>query len=171
VTRRRSLGPPRLPDIGTLFLYVFVLSLLPTFEGRYALLVGIVGGLNPYASLLSACLGVAALSMVLPFALPYIDGIASWMSSSGSGRLRHVGIAYLTYIYKARSRASPYIGRYGFIGLTLFIAIPVPMTGMWTASVVAFLLGMKKTQCVATLLVGGLAANLITFIPSVLLLG
>ena len=92
------------------------------------------------------------------------------MARRGLLALGKLANAYLNYIPRARMKAKPYIDKYGSIGLIIFIAVPIPLTGMWTGALVAFLLGMSKKWATVSLLIGGLAANLITFIPAFLLL-
>ncbi len=53
------------------FAEVFLLSLIPTFEGRYAIVYGIGRGYPPlWGTLLAATLGVLLLSILLPAVLP-----------------------------------------------------------------------------------------------------
>jgi uncharacterized membrane protein len=152
-----------------LLLYVLLLSMVPTFEGRYALLVGVAGGLDPLASLASATLGTVILAAVLPLALPLIDRLATWLGDSATVPLKKLSVLYLKYVRRARLKAGPYVDRYGFMGLTIFVAIPLPLTGIWTAALVAYVLGMKRKFTFFALLAGGVAANLITLVPLVAL--
>lgn len=58
--------------------------------------------------------------------------------------------------------------RYGSIGLMIFVAIPLPMTGVWTATVAAWLFGIKKNIALPYILAGVIIAG---FIVSLLTLG
>jgi len=49
----------------------------------------------------------------------------------------------LDYIFRISRRRGGIIERHGLLGLVLFVAIPLPVTGAWTGSIVAFLLGIK----------------------------
>jgi uncharacterized membrane protein len=61
-----------------------------------------------------------------------------------------------------RSRKQvPYVQKYGFLGLTIFVAIPLPMTGAWSGATIAFVLGMRKRLAFLSVLFGVLSAGLI----------
>jgi len=150
------------------FIEVFLLSLIPTFEGRYAIVYGIGRGYPLWGTLLSASLGVLLLSVVLPLALPLIDQIMLWLEKTP---LRKVAHLYLYYVERARRKAHPYVERWGFIGLTLFVAIPLPGTGVWTGALAAYLLGVEKRQTVPALILGGLLSMAITVLPALGLFG
>ncbi|WP_297515289.1 COG2426 family protein [Thermococcus sp.] len=150
------------------FIEVFLLSLIPTFEGRYAIVYGIGRGYPLWETLLSASLGVLLLSVVLPLALPLIDRIMLWLEKTP---LRKVAHLYLYYVERARRKAHPYVERWGFIGLTIFVAIPLPGTGVWTGALAAYLLGIEKKQTVPALILGGLLSMAITVLPALGLFG
>ena len=150
------------------FLEVFLLSLVPTFEGRYAIVYGIGRGYPLWETLLSASLGVLTLSLLLPALLPYIDRIMLWLEKTP---LRKVAHLYLYYVERVRKKAHPYVERWGFIGLTIFVAIPLPGTGIWTGALAAYILGIEKKQTVPALILGGLLSMAITVLPALGLLG
>ena len=47
------------------------------------------------------------------------------------------------------------------IGVFVFVAIPLPMTGVWTGSAIAVFLGLKFREAVLPVIVGNLVAGLI----------
>lgn len=53
------------------------------------------------------------------------------------------------------------INKYGPIGLALFVAIPLPLTGAWSGAVLAFLLGIRKRHAFFAILAGVILAGLI----------
>ena len=53
------------------------------------------------------------------------------------------------------------ITRYGFWGLCFFIAIPLPVTGAWTGSLVAATIHMKFWRAMLSALLGVLIAGVI----------
>jgi len=150
------------------FLEVFLLSLIPTFEGRYAIVYGIGMGYPLLETLLAASLGVLTLSLVLPAVLPYIDRLMLWLEKTP---LRRVARLYLYYIERVRKKAHPYVERWGFIGLTVFVAIPLPGTGIWTGALAAYILAIEMRQTVPALILGGLLSMAITLGPALGLFG
>ncbi|WP_297070812.1 COG2426 family protein [Thermococcus sp.] len=149
-------------------LEVFVLSLVPTFEGRYAVVYGIGRGYSLSGTLIVAAFGVLLLSLVLPAVLPYIDRFMFWLEGTP---LRKVARLYLYYVERVRKKAHPYLKRWGFWGLLIFVAIPLPGTGVWTGALAAYLLGIKNRRAFPALLLGGLLSMAITLLPSIGLWG
>ena len=147
-------------------LYIYLLSLIPSFEGRYAIVVGGVIKLNPFLSLITATLGVITLSIILPYSLPLIDNIALKLVGSKSRILRSAANLYIKYVSRIRRKSEKHIRKYGYLGLILFVAVPLPGTGVWTGSLAAYLFGMNKKETIISLFIGGLLSNTITFIPT-----
>ena len=46
------------------------------------------------------------------------------------------------YLDNLRKRGEPKVEKYGFWGLFLFVAVPLPITGAYTGTILAWLLGM-----------------------------
>ncbi len=135
---------------------VFLSSMAPSFEGRYALLAGIALGLDPLVSFAIASLGVSLVAVVLALIMPLID---SWASHTSLVVVRGL---YQMIVLRARRKAGKYI-RYGLPGLIAFVAVPLPGTGVWTGALVAFLFGLPRRTTLAGLVAGGLLSNLVTF--------
>ncbi|MBP1913021.1 COG2426 family protein [Thermococcus stetteri] len=149
-------------------LEVFLLSLVPTFEGRYAIVYGIGKGYPLLGTLLTAASGVLILSIVLPALLPLIDRLMLWLEETP---FRKIARLYLYYVERARKKARPYVEKWGFIGLTLFVAVPLPGTGVWTGALAAYLFGIEKKQTIPALILGGLLSMGITVGPALGLFG
>lgn len=145
---------------------VVLLSLIPSFEGRYALIVGVIEGLDPIYSYFLASLGVLLLSTTLPIILPYADVLAKGIASRNYKVLSYTSKKYLEYVGKVRVKSRKYVDKYGFLGLILFVAIPLPGSGIWTGAIAAYILGFYKKRAVLALLVGGIMSNTITLLPT-----
>ncbi len=136
-----------------LFLYLF--SLVPVVEGRYALGYAVSRGLDPLISLLVVCLGTSTLAVSLSLSFPKIDAIFS-------KRKGKIGEIYAKVVKRLREKVRPYVEKYGILGLTLFVAVPLPITGVWTGGIAAYLLGLGRKSLIP-LLLGGIISNLISF--------
>ncbi len=145
-------------------LYVFILSLAPSFEGRYAILVGAKLGLPPLEALIAASLGILVLSTTLPLVLPSADRLAARLAEGSARMVSGLARRYLSYVERVRARARPYVEKYGFLGLSVFVAIPLPGTGVWTGAIAGYILGIPKKRLMLALLVGGLASNILSFL-------
>jgi len=144
-------------------LEVFLLSLVPTFEGRYAIVYGIGKGYSLSGTLIMASLGVLLLSLALPLLLPLIDWIMLKLEETSLGKFAEL---YLRYVERVRKKAHPYVEKWGFLGLVVFVAIPLPGTGVWTGSLAAYIFGIEKRKAISALIIGGLLSIMITLLPS-----
>ncbi len=106
---------------------------------------------------------VVTLSIALPYLLPYIDILAEKMEEMRKPVISPLASFYLKYVNKARAKTEKYSRKYGFLGLTIFIAIPLPATGIWTGTIGAHLLGIPKKQTVTASILGGAISALIMF--------
>lgn len=59
------------------------------------------------------------------------------------------------------------INQYGYVALTLFVAIPLPATGAWTASIISWLLGLKPKKAILAISLGVIIAGLIVTLASI----
>ena len=144
-------------------LEVFLLSLIPTFEGRYAIVYGIGKGYSLSGTLIMASLGVLLLSLALPLLLPLIDWIMLKLEETSLGKFAEL---YLRYVERVRKKAHPYVEKWGLLGLVVFVAIPLPGTGVWTGSLAAYIFGIEKREAILALIIGGLLSIMITLLPS-----
>ena len=69
-----------------------------------------------------------------------------------------------SFIERARRKVGPNLDKYGTWGLTVFVAIPLPVTGAITGTLGAWVLGMKKRQILPAVLAGVAIAGIIVSI-------
>lgn len=137
---------------------ILLLSLAPLSECRGAIVYGALKGLDPSLTLLLSIAGNVAPAFVLPRLLSKLEEFV----------LRtELSTIYVRYIGYARRRVEPYVERYGFLGLTIFVSIPLPITGVYTGSLAAHVLGVKRQELALSL--GVVLAAMLTFISTYLL--
>lgn len=142
---------------------VFLLSMVPVIEHRGAIPLGIIIlGMPWWSAFLFAALG----NMVpIPFLLRFLSPVESWLRKYRSWD-RFISFVYHRTFRRAESR----MNRYRDEILVTFVAIPLPLTGGWHGSLIAFLFDIKFSKAM-TLIWGGLwiSAALVTavtvFIP------
>ncbi len=71
------------------------------------------------------------------------------------------------YLNKTKERAK-IIKRYEFLGLAIFVSIPLPFTGAWTGTIAASLFNLRFSYTFLAIVCGVLLAGLIVTILSVL---
>ncbi len=65
------------------------------------------------------------------------------------------------FVHRKKEKFKANYERYGALALVLFVAIPLPMTGIWTGALLAVLFHMDPKRSVAALFLGLLLAGLI----------
>lgn len=58
------------------------------------------------------------------------------------------------------------IEKYGYLGLTLFVGVPLPGTGAWTGCLIASVLEMDKKKSFLSIMLGIIMASIIMMILS-----
>ncbi len=134
-------------------LYAIVLSMLPVSEVRggipYAMLSGI-----PWYVALPVC---AAANMLIVFPL-YL------FLNTVNQQFMRIGIyrkLFTRYIERVRKRGEKVIQKYGYPGLIVFVAVPLPVTGAYTGTVLSWLLGMQQRKSFFFIAAGVLMASVI----------
>ncbi|MCP3682448.1 MAG: small multi-drug export protein [bacterium] len=65
------------------------------------------------------------------------------------------------FIERARKKTEKNIKKYGFIGLTLLVAIPLPITGAYTGTLAAWFFNMRGRKAYISLALGVIIAGII----------
>lgn len=134
-------------------LIVFLISMIPLLELRGSILVA--GVLLKTTFLSTYITAVIGNMLPIPFILLFIQAIFNWMK-----KVKHLDkIAY--GIEKKALSKSEQIEKYGYLGLFLFVAIPLPGTGAWTGSLLAVLFGMNRKKSLLMIFLGVCTAGLI----------
>jgi uncharacterized membrane protein len=68
------------------------------------------------------------------------------------------------FLERARKRSKEVeksMGTWGYFALCIFVAIPLPMTGAWTGTLIAWLLGLNKVKSMTAIALGVAIAGII----------
>ncbi|XP_047319868.1 uncharacterized protein LOC124923912 [Impatiens glandulifera] len=113
---------------------VFSLATLPIIELRGAIPVGYWLQLNPFNLTLLSILG----NMVpVPLIMLYLKRFASLVASKNETASRMLEMV----LENAKRKAGP-VEEFQWLGLMLFVAVPLPGTGAWTGAIIASILDM-----------------------------
>ncbi|MBM3307032.1 MAG: small multi-drug export protein [Candidatus Eisenbacteria bacterium] len=136
---------------------VFALSALPVAELRGGIPLGVGSGMPWREAFLVAAAGNLAPVIPLLFALgPMTRFLERWAFA------RRV----IEAVFARTRRRSGLIERYEAIGLALFVAVPLPMTGAWTGVLAAHLLGVRPRYAVPAVVAGVVIAGVIVTLAS-----
>jgi uncharacterized membrane protein len=68
------------------------------------------------------------------------------------------------YLDSLRKRGKPIVDKYGFWGLFLFVAVPLPFTGAYTGTILAWLLDVDWRRAFPAVGLGVVVAGVIVFL-------
>lgn len=136
---------------------VFVISMLPLVELRGGIPIGVALGLPIWKSYLIAFLGSSIPAVFIILFIGHIFNL-----------LRKIGFfdKLINKINEKTLSKKEQIDKYGYIGLMLFVGIPLPGTGAWTGSLLAHLMNMDKKKSIFYVILGNAIAAVIMSIIS-----
>ncbi len=142
----------QLLDLLTTEMKVLFVSMLPIIELRGAIPVGMAMGMSPIHAFLTCFIG----SMIpVPILLFGIRPVFKWLKGT---------MIYDKLIHKLIHRTlnrSYYVEKYGFWGLMLFVAIPLPGTGVWSGTLAAVLLDIRFKVAFPAIAIGNFIAGVL----------
>ncbi len=143
-------------------LVVMMIATLPIVELRGAIPVGInLFGMRDQWVFVYL-LAVTGNMLPVPFILLLLGPVSKWLMRYRYGRI------FFEWLFARTRRKSASVEKYETLGLTLFVAIPLPVTGGWTGSVAAFLMGVSFRHAFLAILLGVLIAGVIVMTLSLL---
>lgn len=143
---------------------VFLIAMIPIFELRGAIPMGVLS----YGLPLWKVIPIAVAGNMVPifFILLFFDLITRLFFKVPI--LKRI----LEAIFARTRRKGEMIEKYEEIGLMLFVAIPLPVTGAWTGSLAAYLFGLKFWKSILFIFLGVLiAAAVVSFLTTLKWIG
>lgn len=138
----------------------FIISMIPILELRGGLIAASILQIPMWEAI-----GVCIIGNILPipFILLFIEKILNWMEGCKIGWMRKLALWL-----KARGtgKKADKIRKVEFLGLLLFVGIPLPGTGAWTGSLIASLLHVSRKKSVPAIFLGLILATVIMCIVS-----
>lgn len=138
---------------------VFIISLMPILELRGGLIAAALIGLNPISSYIISIIGNV---LPVPFILLLITKILDLMRNSKKSVFNKIAKWLDEKVEKHKGQ----IEKFGYLGIVLFVGIPLPGTGAWTGSLIASVLEMDKKKTFLAVLLGIFLASIIMMLVS-----
>lgn len=138
---------------------VFIISLMPILELRGGLLAASLLKIKFIKGLIICIVGNI---LPIPLVLLFLEKIFDLMEKCNFTK------KIVKWLKEKGMKKRDQIDKYGYVGLILFVGIPLPGTGAWTGSLLAVLLGLDKKKSFVCILIGILLA---AFIMSILSYG
>lgn len=138
-------------------LLTFIMSMVPVIELRGAIPIGVGYGLDLWFVVFLAIVGNF---LPVPFIMLFIRKIFAWM--------RKVSKKFSSIVDRMEEKAAKHtdkVTKYGFWGLLILVAIPLPGTGAWTGALVAAMMEIRFKTALPAIFLGVLvAAVIVTFV-------
>lgn len=132
------------------WLWIILISMVPIVELRGAIPTGFFGYKLPLIPLCIVC--VIANLIPVPFIYFFARKILEWGKDK-----KFIGKFFTFCLVKGEKGGKKLSGKTGiglFIGLMLFVGIPLPGTGAWTGTLVASLLDIKFKRAFPAIVLG-----------------
>ena len=136
------------------YLYVLFVSMLPVIEVKGAIPLGIARGLQPAATFLTALVGSC---LPAPFVILLFKPFLKWLRSLPFKICR----AFADWTERHALKRKGKISNTSLIFLFIFVAIPLPGTGVWTGSMIAALLDIRLKRAIPAIWLGNVVASLL----------
>lgn len=141
---------------------IFIISLMPILELRGGLLAATLLHVEFIKALIICIIGnILPMPIILIFLEKILDLFRKWKPTK----------KVVSWLEKKVDNKRSQIDKYGYLGLILFVGIPLPGTGAWTGTLLAIMLGLNKKKSFICIAIGVLLASIIMSIVSYGILG
>ncbi len=130
--------------------WTFLISMMPVGELRFSVPFGIFAGLHWTEALIFSLIGNSLIALILIYTINYftIDTITIFLE-----KIPLIGKIFKKWHNKAIEKSKK-INNWSYTGLALFVSIPLPITGAWTALLIASFLNLKPFKSFIYITIG-----------------
>jgi uncharacterized membrane protein len=128
-------------------LFSFLVSIFPILELRGGLIAARLSNV-PLWQAIPIC--IAGNFLPIPFILLFIQKLFKWLRKSRFTAI----IKFVEFLENKAEKNAPKIMKHKRFGLTIFVGIPLPVTGAWTGAMVAGLFEFKLKESIPAILLG-----------------
>jgi len=144
-----------------IYLMTILLGIVPVSELRGAIPYAYFNGVPLW---LAAVIGILSNALVPFIGFLFLGTLHKLLDKWGAyHRLFEKTVA------KARTKVGEKVRKYGLWGLMVFVAIPLPITGTWTGTVGAWVLGLDRKKSILSIMLGILISG--TIVTTVIFTG
>ena len=134
------------------YIRIMILSMVPITELRGAIPIGIALDLNPIGVYVASVFGSTLVSIPLVLAYRHVMDFL---------RNKKILLSLLNKIDNKIESSMKKMKAVSIIGIILFVGIPLPTTGTWTASAIASILKMRLKDALSGIFIGNVLSGLI----------
>ena len=144
------------------YIIIFIISLMPILELRGGLLAA---SLLKVPALQAYIICIIGNLIPIPLILWFLDSVFDFMKK------HHILTKFIGFCERKGNEKKDKIERLGFLGLILFVGIPLPGTGAWTGCLIATILRMDKKKALIAAIIGVIMASVIMMLVSYGIIG
>lgn len=144
------------------YLIIFIISLCPILELRGGLLAASLLNIKPLPAYIICIIGNL---LPVPLILWFLDYVFAFLKK------HNILVKFIDFCEKKGNEKKDKIERLGFLGLVLFVGIPLPGTGAWTGCLIASILRIDKKKSLLATIIGVFMASIIMMLISYGILG
>lgn len=137
----------------TTFALSAILSLTPISELRGAIPLAVARGMPVW---LAGLWCVAWNALAGPIAFLFLASAHKLLY-----RWRRYAGFFDRFVERAREKVRPEVEKFGYWGLLVFVAIPLPLTGAWTGVLGGWMLGMPRRKVLVAVAAGVAIAGIV----------
>lgn len=134
------------------YLRIMILSMVPVTELRGAIPIGIALDLNPIGVYIASVLGSTLVAIPLILAYRHVVKFL---------REKKILVSLLNKIDNKIEVSMKKMKAVSMIGIILFVGVPLPTTGTWTAAAIASILKMRLKDALSGIFIGNALSGLI----------
>ncbi len=141
-----------------ILLYAAILSILPIAELRGGIPYAVGSGVD----IVTAFIVCVAANMLVPaIVYVFLETLHKLLY-----KITVYQKVFDKFIERTRKKAEKNIGRYGYWGVMLFVAIPLPITGAYNGTLAAWLMRLNKRKSYLYLVLGVVIAGIIVSVAT-----
>jgi uncharacterized membrane protein len=136
---------------------IFLFSMFPWLEARYIIPYSMLSfGWEWWQAFPLAILGNI---LPIPFILLFFRRVEKFL------RKYSFWVKIMDWLFaRTRKKADNKITKYSYLGLFVFVALPIPFTGGWTGALIAYLFDLKFSKSLIAICLGIITAALIMIV-------
>src|SRR3989344_9103674 len=141
-------------------LNIILLSILPISELRGAIPYGIVNNINPGLTFAIAVIFNFLITFIIFF---FLDNLHKHFL-----KIKSYKLFFNKYIEIKRKSFEKHVGtKFEFWALMIFTLIPLPLTGGWSATILAWFFNLKRRKSYLAIFLGILIAGIIVTLTTI----
>nr|MBN2276596.1 small multi-drug export protein [candidate division Zixibacteria bacterium] len=142
-----------------IYIHAIILSLLPISELRGGIPYAVANDIDLVTSFVIC---VLANILVIPITYLFLETLHKLLY-----RIHIYQVVFDKYIDRTRRKAERNMEKYGYWGIMLFVAVPLPITGAYTGTIAAWLLKLQKRKSLLYLSLGVVIAGIIVSLVTI----